>query len=77
MRGTMTTNSNLTIDASSVLVRLLVYRMRNSDCHCKSLETHSVSMRCSRCRILDDAKLAFRAEFYAACELVTMTPSDR
>ena len=70
----MKTYSALTGEASSVLVQLLVYRMRTSECACESLKKHSVSMKCSRCRVLNVAKEEFRTEYFAACELMAINP---
>lgn len=75
MWGNMTTLSTLTGEASSVLVQLIVYRMRTSECVCESLKKHSVSIKCSRCRVLTAAKEHFPTDYFAACELMAINPA--
>lgn len=66
----METQNKLTAEARQVIVRLLVYRLRNSVCACEILERAKLDYPCERCRLMANAKDEFTSEYFTACELV-------
>jgi hypothetical protein len=66
----MEKKNTLTAEARQVIVQLLVYRLRNSVCHCEILERSKLDYPCHRCRLMANAKDEFTSEYFTACELV-------
>lgn len=66
----METKNTLTAEARGLIVQLLVYRLRNSICHCEILERSKLDFPCLRCRQMAQAKDQFKNEYFAACEMV-------